>query len=287
MLRRALVAILAISPAMLPAASFAYEIKAKISESAFAAKLHPDILGISMDSTAESARAICKSTFKSRADTKIDIQQEKFGDTAISYIAALNFNAPSGPKATGEMLSSSFSSPASANRAYFIARNLTFAESQQPSKTEMIKQVMDKYGVPTIVGDHHLYYIYRKGKIVSVGTKYKGTAARDAIDRPLDPRAAIKLDDANGHGSCVAGVKRSLAKEKTLSAMLDEAKGANCDGALSVELTPGISPDRIGSAQFTLVDFKRIVSAAAIDSDALVAQKNERSPTPQGSAPKL
>ena len=129
------------------------------------------------------------------------------------------------------MLSSSFSSPASANRAYFIARNLTFAQDQQPSKSEMIKQVMDKYGAPTIVGDHHLYYIYRAGKIVSVGAKYKGTAALDAIDRPLDPRAAIKLDDANGHGSCVAGVKRSQAKEKTLNAMLDEAKGANCDGA--------------------------------------------------------
>jgi len=30
----------------------------------------------------------------------------------------------------------------------------------------------------------------------------------------------------------VAVVKRSQAKEKSLSAMLDEAKGANCEGAL-------------------------------------------------------
>jgi len=287
MLRRALVAILAVSPAMLPAASFAYEIKAKTSESAFAAKLRPDILGISTDSTAESARAIFDSTFKGRTDTKTDIRQEKFGNTAVSYIAALNFDSPSGPAQTGEVLSSSFSSPASANHAYFIARNLTFAQNQQPSKTEMIKQVMDKYGAPTIVGDHHLYYVYRAGKIVSVGTKYKEATALDAVDRPLEPRAAIKLDDANGHGSCVASVKRSQAKEKTLNAMLDEAKRANCDGALSVQLTPGISPDRIGNAQFTLVDFKRIISAAKIDSDALVAEKNERNPTPQGNSPKL
>jgi hypothetical protein len=287
MLRRALILFLAVSLAALPAASFAYEIKARISESAFAAKQRPDILGISADSTAESARAIFESTFKGRTDTKTDVQHEKFGDTAVSYIAALNFNSPSGPKQTGEMLSSSFSSPASANQAYFIARNLTFAQDQQPSKSEMIKQVMDKYGAPTIVGDHHIYYIYRAGKVVSVGAKYKGTAALDAIDRPLDPRAAIKLDDANGHGSCVAGVKRSQAKEKTLNAMLDEAKGANCDGALSVQLMPGTSPERIASAEFTLVDFKRIISAARIDSDALVAEKNERNPTPQGSAPKL
>ena len=171
--------------------------------------------------------------------------------------------------------------------ARLSARNLTFAQDQQPSKTEMMKQVMDKYGTPTIVGDQHLYYIYRGGRIVSVGVKYKGSTALDAIDRPLDPRAAIKLNGTNGQGSCVAVVKRSQAREKTLSAMLDEARDANCDGALSVQLTPGVAPDRIGNAQFTLLDFKRIVSASTIDGDALAAEKNELNPMPQGNAPKL
>ena len=287
MLCRVLVVILAMSPAALPEASLAYDIKPKTPESAFAAKLRPDILGISTDSTADSARASFESAFKGRLDTKTDIQQQKFGGTATSYVAALIFSFPAGPKQTGEVLSSSFSSPASANRAYFIARNLTFAPDQQPSKADMIKQVMDKYGAPTIVGDQHLYYIYRAGSIVSVGAKYKEATALDAIDRPLDPRTAIKLNDGNGRGSCVAVVKRSQAKEKSLSAMLDEAKGANCDGALSVQLTPGMSPGQVGNAQFTLLDFKRMISAAAIDDNALVAEKNERNPTPQGNAPKL
>ncbi len=287
MLCRALVVILAMSPAALPEASLAYDIKPKTPESAFAAKLRPDILGISTDSTADSARASFESAFKGRLDTKTDIQQQKFGGTATSFVAALIFSFPAGPKQTGEVLSSSFSSPASANRAYFIARNLTFAQDQQPSKADMIKQVMDKYGAPTIVGDQHLYYIYRAGSIVSVGAKYKEATALDAIDRPLDPRTAIKLNDGNGRGSCVAVVKRSQAKEKSLSAMLDEAKGANCDGALSVQLTPGATPGQVGNAQFTLLDFKRMISAAAIDDNALVAEKNERNPTPQGNAPKL
>jgi hypothetical protein len=287
MLRRALFASLTMSLASLPAASLAYDIKPKNSESAFTAKVRPDILGISTDSTAESARAIFESAFRGRVDTKTDIQQQKFGSTAVSYITALTFDFPSGPKQTGEVLSTSFSSPASANRAYFITRNLTFAQDQQPSKTEMIKQVMDKYGAPTIVGDQHLYYVYRAGRIVSVGAKYKEMMAIDAIDRPLDPRAAIKLNGANGRGSCVAVIKRSQIKEKTLSAMLDEARDANCDGALSVQLTPGIAPDRVGNAQFTLLDFKRIVSAAAIDGDALAAEKKELNPMPQGNAPKL
>ena len=41
----------------------------------------------------------------------------------------------------------------------------------------MVKQVMDKYGAPTIVGDQHLYYFYRGGSIVSVGAKYKEATA--------------------------------------------------------------------------------------------------------------
>ena len=287
MLHRALFASLTISLASLPAASLAYDLKPKAAETAFAAKMRPDILGISTDSTAEAALAIFESAFKGRVDTKTDIQQQKFGINAVSYIAALTFDFPSAPNRTGEVLSSSFSSPASANRAYFINRNLTFAQDQQPSRIEMMKQVMDKYGAPTLVGDQHLYYIYRGGRIVSVGAKYKGAAALDAIDRPLDPRAAIKLDGPNGQGSCVAVVKRLQTRERTLNAMLDEAKGANCDGALSVQLTPGIAPDRVGNAQFTLLDLKRIVSAAAIDDDALAAEKSERNPTPQGNVPKL
>src|SRR5580658_6401214 len=172
MLRRALFASLAMSLASLPPASLAYDIKPKPSESAFAAKMRSDILGISTDATAESAQAILEAAFKGRLDTKTDIRQQRFGNTTVSYVAALTFDFPAGPKQTGEVLSSSFSSPASANRAYFITRALTFAQDQQPSRTEMIKEVMDKYGAPTIVGDHHLYYIYRAGKTVSVGTKY-------------------------------------------------------------------------------------------------------------------
>ena len=285
MLRRALIAMIAVGPAALPAASLAYDIKPKMPETAFSKKLHPDILGISTDSSAAAAQAILEASFRGRG--KADIQQQKFGGTAIGYTAALTFTFPAGPKQTGEVLSSSFSSPASANLAYFVSRNLTFAPDQQPSKAEMVKQVMDKYGVPTIVGNQHLYYFYRKGSIMSVGAKYKEATALEAVDRPLDPRTAIKLNDGNGRGSCVAVVKRSLARDKTLAALLDEAKGANCDGALSVELTPGATPDRIGSAQFTLLDFKRIVSAARIDGDALAAELNERNPPPRATTPKL
>jgi hypothetical protein len=241
-------------------------------------------LGISTESNAESARAIFDSLFKGRTDTKTDIQQQKFG--GASYVAALNFSLPAGSKQNGEMLSTSFSSPASANRAYFVARNLTFAQDQQPSKADMIKEVMGKYGVPTIVGDQHLYYIYRKGSIMSVGGKYKEATALEAIDKPLDPRTAVKLNGDTVRGSCVAVVKRAQTKAKEPSAMVAEAKGANCDGVLSVQLVPGTPADRVGIAQFTLLDVKQLVSAAAIDGAALAAGPSEGS-MPRGSAPKL
>ena len=171
---------LVVGLAALPTASLADDIKPKAPETAFSGKLRPDILGISTESDAESARAVFDSLFKGHTDTKTDIQQQKFGGG--SYVAALNFSLPAGSKQNGEMLSTSFSSPASANRAYFVARNLTFAQAQQPSKADMIKEVMGKYGVPTIVGDQHLYYIYRKGSIMSVGGKYKEATALEAID---------------------------------------------------------------------------------------------------------
>jgi hypothetical protein len=270
--------------ASLPAASRADDIKPKAPETAFSGKLRPDILGISTESTAESARAVFDSLFKGRNDSTTDIQQQKLG--GASYVAALNFSLPAAAKQNGEMLSTSFSSPASANRAYFVARNLTFAQDQQPSKADMIKEVMGKYGVPTIVGDQHLYYIYRKGSIMSVGGKYKEATALEAIDKPLDPRAAVKLNGDTVRGSCVAVVKRAQTKAKEPIAMLIEAKGANCDGVLSVQLVPGTPADRVGIAQFTLLDVKQFVSAAAIDSAALGAGPNE-GPMPRGSAPKL
>ena len=286
--RHALVSMLAVALVMglasLPAASLADDIKPKAPETAFSGKLRPDILGISTESNAESARGIFDSLFKGHTDTKTDIQQQKFG--GASYVAALNFSLPAGSKQNGEMLSTSFSSPASANRAYFVARNLTFAQDQQPSKADMIKEVMGKYGVPTIVGDQHLYYIYRKGSIMSVGGKYKEATALEAIDKPLDPRSAVKLNGDTVRGSCVAVVKRAQTKAKEPSAMLTEAKGANCDGVLSIQLVPGTAADRVGIAQFTLLDVKQLVSAAAIDSAALATGSTD-GPMPRGSAPKL
>jgi hypothetical protein len=48
-----------------------------------------------------------------------------------------------------------------------------------------------------------------------------------------------------------------------------------------------MAPDRIGIAQFVLLDVKGVISAAAIDNDAVAAEQNERNATPKGSAPKL
>jgi hypothetical protein len=286
---RALLVLSALAPAVLPAASLAAEIKPKTPDSAFAGKLRPDILGISADSTADAARSAFEAAFKGRTDSKTEIGQAKFGDASTGYTATLNFSVPLTARQSGETLVAGFSSPASENRVFFVSRTLNFAEGEQPAKAEMIKQVMDKYGTPTIVGDQHLYYIYRGNSIVSVGGKFgKPALALEAIDKPLDPRMALKLnaDSGRGRGSCVAVAKRSIAaKEKSLSALIEDARGANCDGVVSVQFTPSTQTDRISIAQFVLLDVKRVISASAIDAEALATGNGNSQP--KGSAPKL
>jgi hypothetical protein len=286
---RALLVLLVLAPALLPAASLAAEIKPKTPDSAFSGKLHPDILGISAESTADAARSVFESTFKGRTDRKMEIGQAKFGTSSTSYIATLNFSVPLTDTLSGEALVAGFSSPASENRVFFLSRTLNFVEGEQPAKADMIKQVMDKYGTPTIVGDQHLYYIYRGNSIVSVGGKFnKPELALEAIDKPLDPKMALKLnsDSGRGRGSCVAVVKRSIAaKEKLLATLIEDARGANCDGVFSVQFTPSTQADRISIAQFVLLDAKRVVSASAIDAEALANGNGDS--LPKGSAPKL
>ena len=286
---RASLVLLVLAPAVLPAASLAAEIKPKTPDSAFAGKLRPDILGISADATADAARSVFEATFKGRTDSKTEIGQAKFGSASAGYTATLNFSVPLTAKQSGEALVAGFSSPASENRVFFVSRTLNFAEGQQPAKAEMIKQVMEKYGTPTIVGDQHLYYVYRGNSIVSVGGKFgKPALALEAIDKPLDPRMALKLnaDSGRGRGSCVAVVKRSIAaKEKSLAALVGDARSANCDGVVSVQFTPSTQADRISIAQFVLLDVKRVLSASAIDAEALATGNGDS--LPKGSAPKL
>jgi len=284
---RALLIVLAFGPAVLSTASVAAEIKPKTPDSAFAGKLHPDILGITAETTADAAGSVFEAALKGRTDGKSEIGQAKFGPSA-SYTATLNFSVPLGAKQSGEALVAGFSSPASENRVYFVSRTLNFTDSEQPAKADMIKQVMDKYGTPTIVGDQHLYYVYRGNSIVSVGGKFnKPALALDAIDKPLDPRMALKLnaESGRGRGSCVAVVKRSVAaKEKSLAALVEDARGANCDGVFSVQFTPSTEANRISIAQFVLLDVKRVISASAIDAEAMSAGNGD---VPKGSAPKL
>ena len=86
----------------------------------------------------------------------------------------------------------------------------------------------------------------------------------------------------------LATLKRAQTSDKTLDNLATEAKAANCDGVVSVEIAPGITTDRTAKAEFTLIDFKQIGSAAKIDTDAYAAEKNEAlNKTPLGNAPKL
>ena len=268
----------------MPTAALASDIKAKLPDTAFSGKIKPDILGLSLEDDAAKAKGALEAHFKDRQGAKPNVAQLTFGATRASYVPSIVFDQPATAKDGGETVAVMFSSPASANRAFLISRTLAFAPNAQPLKSDLLKQVMDKYGEPTLIGSQNVYYFYRGGKIVSVKQKYKPDTALDALDKPLNAKAAVALNNAKGQGSCVAAVKHVGALDKSLKGLLAEAKDANCEAALTITLAPGASPERTGKAEFMMIDFKRITSAAAIDDDA---SKSGPGNAPAGSAPKL
>lgn len=288
MSRCGLAAFLALCSIAVPAAGWAYDIKPKIPDTAFTKKLQPDIVGMSSNIEGSKASPVFEAYLKDLPGVKPETTQQKFGGTNVTYVTSMKFVSPATSNHPGESMMAAFSSPASSNRAYYISRNLGFAAGKQPSKAEMIESVRAKYGAPTAIGDGRIYYFYKAGRTMSVKQKYTPASALDALNAPINPKAAVALNDSNGRGSCVAELKRVQALDKTLDRLVTEAKSANCDGLLTVEISPGITPDRVGKAEFTLIDFKRIISAAKIDADAFAAEKNEAlNKTPLGNAPKL
>lgn len=288
MLRYGLVAFLALSPVALPATGWAYEIKPKAPESAFSGKLQPDIVGLSSNTEGSKVAPIFEAYLKDLPGVKPETAQQKFGGTNVTYVTAMKFTLLPTSTHPGESMLAVFSSPASTNRAYYIARTLGFSSDKQPPKAEMIERVTAKYGAPTAIGDGRMYYFYKAGKIMSVKQKYTPATALEALNAPINPKVAVALNDANGRGSCVAELKRVQVLEKSLDKLVAEAKAANCDGLVTVEIFPGITADRVSKAEFTLIDFKQIISAAKIDAEAFAAEKNEAlNKTPLGNAPKL
>ncbi len=107
----------------------------------------------------------------------------------------------------------------------------------------MIERVTAKYGAPTAIGDGRMYYFYKAGKVMSVKQKYTPATALEALNAPINPKIAVALNDANGRGSCVAELKRGTGFGETLDKLVPEAKAANCDGLVTVEIFPGITAD--------------------------------------------
>lgn len=288
MFRSGFVAFLALFSITAASPGWTYEIKPKVPDAAFSGKLQPDIVGLSSNTEGSKASQIFETYLKDLPGVKPEAIQQKFGGTNVTYVTLMKFASPASAKHAGESMTAAFSSPASGNRAYYISRTLGFATDKQLSKAEMIKHVTDKYGQPTVIGDGRISYFYKGGKLMSVKQKYKPDTALEALNAPLNPKAAVALNDANGRGSCVAALKHAQSLDKTLDKLAAEAKTANCDGIISVELSPGAAPDRVAKADFTLVDFKLSASAAKIDAEAFAAEKNEAlNKTPLGNAPKL
>jgi len=264
------------------------DITPKTPDTAFTGKLRPDIIGISSNDDAAKVGGAFEAYLKDFPNAKPQATQQKFGGTDVTYATSMKFDAPASKDHGTESMEANFTSPASGNFAYYIVRNLNFAKDKQPTQQEMIQRVTEKYGKPTAIGDGRLYYFYKGGKILSVKQKYTPESAVTALNEPISPKAAVALNDTNGRGSCVAVLKHIQAKpQKSLDRLVQDTKGANCDGLLDVALSADGAKDHVGKAIFTLIDFKRAVSAAKIDNEAIAAGKNASQKNSSGTSPKL
>lgn len=269
-------------------AAFGYDIKPQTPDTAFSGKLKPEIIGLSSQDDAAKAGGVFESYLKDFHGVTPQATQKKFGNTGIAYVTSMTFNAPKSGERGAEAVSMYFSTPASGNFAYFITRDLGFAAGKEPTQIEMIQRIVDKYGNPTAIGDHRLYYFYKNGKIVSAKQKYTDNSAVDALNAPISPKVAVALSDAGGRGSCIAVLKHIQAEpDKSIDKLLADSRNAICDGLLDVVFTDGASPGRVGKMTFTLIDFRRVVTAAKIDADALEASNREPQKGPAGSVPRL
>ena len=119
---------------------------------------------------------------------------------------------------------------------------------QQPSSRD-IKQVMDKYGAPTIVGNQHLYYFYRAARSF-VGAKYNNCAL--SIDTARSANA-LKLNASIGRAVASpcerSWLGQNCAMLTSQSAPIATARSASADSAAP--------PDRSARAVHP-TDFKRI-----------------------------
>ncbi len=109
MFRYGFVALFALSPIAVPAAGWAYEIKPKVPESAFSAKLQPDIVGLSNATEGSKAAPIFEAYLKDLPGVKPETAQQKFGGTNVTYVTAMKFTLLPTSSHPGESMLAVFS----------------------------------------------------------------------------------------------------------------------------------------------------------------------------------
>ena len=250
MLRHALVSMLAMSlvvgPAALPAASLADDIKPKAPETAFSGKLRPDILGISTESNAEFARAVFDSLFKGRTDSKTDIQQQKFGERQLCRCAELQ---PSRQRETERR---------------DALDQLLLARERQPRLFHRAESDL-RAGPAAVQGRHdqgshgqirRAHHRRRSASLLHLPQARSCPSAASTRKRPRWKRSTSRStpgppSSSTAIPSAAVAWRSSSARRprpRSRAPCSTEAKGANCDGVLSVQLVPGTAADRVGIA---------------------------------------
>ncbi len=99
-----------------------------------------------------------------------------------------------------------------------------------------------KYGDrPTLIGDGRIYYFNKGGKVVFGEAEIHPCFGARGAQRPINPKAALARSTTHRAREAAGGLKHAQALDKEAASLLAEAKSANCDGLVVIEVSPGIT----------------------------------------------
>ena len=153
-----------------------------------------------------------------------------------------------------------FTAPPSGNGAYLFYRTLS---GKEQSLEAFFTRMIEKYGIPSFVGNGLVFYIYKDGKLLSDGKSYTSMSAAAALARktpgpPVDVATKTNLMDCGE-----LGMSRDLSG---ISAARDH-KRVGCDAVLYFRLLP--FGDRFSVFTSGFLDILRTAEAGQIDAKAL------------------
>lgn len=219
-----------------------------------------DTLGFAVGMSAEDVLARIQADYPG---VRARITEGRHQESGQNFIYAIYLVAGE------EKMTFYFTGHFSGNRLYGISREARFPAGERPSAAETRQQLIAKYGLPTYVGGHTLYYNYGAEGQVRYGTDDQVSAIL-AIE-PWSSSAFSELRSTLGNDSRwnldQSGCHRNLVTNHNAQSYRplnpDQAMTEGCVAVMKIE-TPAVD-GLLGYLKVYIGDFQFVAESALID----------------------